>query len=275
MNYHINTDNGVSFITFELFEKLGVTHAFSTKKGGISEGIYESLNLRFSIGDNDNHVMENQKRFAKVVGYSVEKLVLSDQMHKTEIKTVTNEDCGKGILKESDIIGIDGLVTKEKDVVIMTYYADCVPLYFFDPINEVVGMAHSGWRGTVDKIGAVMVEKMVNEFSCDRENIYSVIGPSICQDCYEVSKDVADEFCRTFEKKYWDEILKSEEHEKYKLNLWRANEIILLEAGLDKNHISVSGLCTCCNSDLLFSHRATKGRRGTLAGVITLGGKNE
>jgi YfiH family protein len=213
--------------------------------------------------------MQNHQLFASALGYDEKRLVFSDQVHKTCICTVTEADCGKGIICPSDLIEVDGLVTESKNVPLITFYADCVPLFFADPIRQVVGMAHSGWRGTVARIGKVMVEKMESEFGCQKENIYAVVGPSICQDCYEVSSDVAAEFQKEFSN-HEGEILRPGKPEKYQLNLWKANEIILKEAGLKSDHIEVSGICTCCNHDILFSHRYTNGKRGNLGGVIWL-----
>lgn len=272
MSYTMKKNLDVTYITFPLFEKIGVTHAFSTREGGVSEGFLGAMNLSFSRGDEEEKVMENHRRFAGAVGYEVESLVFSDQVHDTQIKTVTRKDCGKGILRELDYKGVDGLITKDPAVTLITFYADCIPLFFCDPVQKVVAMAHSGWRGTVGRIGDKMVSCMQQEFDCKKENIYAVIGPGICRDCYEVSKDVAEAFMEAFSQTHWEKILQEKENGKYQLGLWKANEIILLEAGLLPEHIEVSGLCTSCHKELLFSHRASGGKRGSLAGIITAKG---
>ncbi len=272
MSYNIETIDGVTVVKLPILEELGVLHGFSTKKGGVSEGIYKSMNLSFSRGDDEEAVMENHRRLASSLGYEVESLVFSDQVHKTNIRTVTREDCGKGILKERDYAEIDGLITNDPEVTLITFYADCIPLYFVDPVKKVVAMAHSGWRGTVSRIGQKMIERMSNEFSCERRDIRCVIGPGICQGCYEVSEDVAQEFQREFLEHQWQNILLDKKNGKYQLNLWEANRIILHEAGIAPSNIETSGLCTCCHQDLLFSHRATGGKRGNLAGIISCRG---
>lgn len=271
MNVNQNEKNGVTYLTFPLFEKAGVRHGFSTRLGGVSVGDCATMNLSFSRGDDESAVLENHRLFAIAVGYDVANLVLSDQIHETVIRKVDESDCGKGVLRESDIIGVDGLITNEEKVVLMTFFADCVPLFFYDPVNRAIGASHSGWRGTVKRIGARTVEAMGREFGTKPEELLAVVGPSICQDCYEVSEDVAEAFYQEFDSSYWNELLIKKPEHKYQLNLWRANEIILHEAGIPSEHVQVSGLCTCCNPKLLFSHRASRGKRGNLAGVITLG----
>lgn len=287
MNYKKKEKDGVTFLTFPLLEKEGIVHGFSTKIGGVSTGDYASMNLSFQRGDNPEAVMENHRRLAKAVGYDCRNVVFSDQVHETEMRRVYAEDAGKGIFVKSDIRGVDGLITNDKNVVLMTFFADCVPLFFYDKEKRAIGASHSGWRGTVKRMGEQTVKAMAHEFDSRPEDILAVIGPSICRDCYEVGQDVADAVYRAFDKKWHGQILFPDNategtERKYHLDLWRANEIILREAGLPEENIGVSGLCTCCHSDLLFSHRATvsrrgivphrgTGKRGNLAGVITLG----
>lgn len=265
--------NGVVYYTFPSLEKEGIVHGFSTRYGGVSEGDCSSMNLSFQRGDNVEHVMENHRRFAEAVGYDKDRLVFSDQIHETTIRRVTKEDAGKGMIRLSDIVGVDGLITNDDSVVLMTFFADCVPLFLYDKKNRGIGAVHSGWRGTAARIGAKAIRAMEKEFGSKPEDILCVIGPSICQDCYEVSAEVAEQFKEEFEEKYWDEILMRKSDEKYQLDLWRANEIIFFEAGVPMEHIETSGLCTCCHPEELFSHRASHGKRGNLAGVITLAEK--
>lgn len=265
----INEANGVVYLTFPILEQFGVKHGFSTRLGGVSEGMFSSMNLSFQRGDDRDKVEENYKRICNVLNMNHKNVVLSNQVHDTKIKLVTKEDAGKGMIKESDIIGIDGLITKEKDIPLVTFYADCVPLFFYDPVKEVIAAAHSGWRGTKEKIGKKMVETMEEEFGCKKEDVVAVIGPSICQDCYEVSEDVVLEFQEVFMEET-SLYAKAKENGKYNLDLWKVNSMILKEAGILEKHMSLPNLCTCCNPKLLFSHRASKGKRGNLAGFISL-----
>lgn len=262
--------NQVPYITFGLFEKYGVKHGFSTRIGGVSRDHLSSMNLSFSRGDTPLNVHENFIRMGKAIGFTPEQLVFSDQQHQTVIRKVTKEDAGKGIAKKRDYDCVDGLVTNESGLCLTTFYADCVPLFFYDKVKKVAGLAHSGWRGTVGRIGAGMVRVMQEDYQCEPKDILVAIGPSICQSCYEVSQDVYDEFSRDFSKQDRDLIFVRKENGKYLLDLWKANELILLNAGIDKDNLAVTDICTCCNPKLLFSHRASKGMRGNLAAFIML-----
>ena len=161
------------------------------------------------------------------------------------------------------------MITNTTGLVLATFYADCVPLFFSDPENKAVGLSHSGWRGTVGKIGKVTVEKMAEEFGTDPSQLYAAIGPSICQECYEVSEDVIEQFKEAFDEKYWDVLFYGKPDGKYQLNLWEANRRILLDAGIKEERISMPGICTCCNPLFLYSHRASHGKRGNLGAFIT------
>ena len=265
----VNTREGVTYLTYPEFDKLpGFVHAFSTRLGGVSEGIYSSMNLSFTRGDKEEAVKENYKRIADAAGFDMNDIVTSDQTHTANVRLVTEKDRGNGITKPRPYTDVDGMITNVPGVVLCTFYADCVPLYFVDPVHKAVGLAHSGWRGTVGKIGKVTIEKMAEQFGSDPEEIFTAIGPSICQDCYEVSEDVILEFQKAFEEKYWEKLFYKKKNGKYQLNLWEANHIIFLEAGIKEDHISVPGICTCCNPEFLFSHRASHGRRGNLEAFL-------
>ena len=265
--------DGVEYLTFPAFSESGVVnHLFSTRIGGVSEGIFSSMNLSFTRGDKKEAVLENYKRIAGVLGCAPEDFVCSDQTHTTNIRLVTKEDGGKGIVIPKDYTDIDGLITNEPGIVLVTFYADCVPLYFVDIKNQAVGLAHSGWKGTVHRMGKEMVHTMRKAFGTRPEDLLAAIGPSICQACYEVSRDVAEQFMMEFpEKDVQNEILyETIPGEKYQLNLQRANAIILEECGIPKEQISVTDICTCCNPEYLFSHRASQGKRGNLAAFLGL-----
>ena len=252
-----------------LTETVIVKHCFTTRMGGVSKGIFSSMNLSFTRGDEKEDVMENYKRLAEALGVSLENFVFTDQTHTTNVLQVTEKDAGKGILRERDYQDVDGLITNVKGLVLSTFFADCVPLYFVDPVHEAIGMSHSGWRGTVRRMGKATIEAMEQAFGTKPSDLICAIGPSICQDCYEVSEDVAEEFKSAFPG-YEREILLEKGNGKYQLDLWKANEIVLEDAGVEKEHIAVTNLCTCCNPKLLFSHRASHGKRGNLGGFLCL-----
>lgn len=265
----VNIKNGVTYLTYPQLEKLpGFVHAFSTRIGGVSEGIYSSMNLSFTRGDREEAVRENYKRMAAAAGFDVEDIVTSDQTHTANVRLITEEDRGNGITKPRPYTDVDGMITNVPGLILATFYADCVPLYFVDPVHRAIGLSHSGWRGTVAKIGAVTVERMKEAFGSDPSEIYGAIGPSICQDCYEVSEDVIEQFKTAFPEKRWDSLFYGKQNGKFQLNLWEANHQIMLDAGLGEEHISMPNLCTCCNPEFLFSHRASHGKRGNLGAFL-------
>lgn len=265
--------NGVEYLTFPAFSGSGiVNHLFSTRIGGVSEGCFSTMNFSFTRGDEKEAVLENYRRMAGVLECRMEDFVCSDQTHTTNIRLVTKEDGGKGVVREKDYRDVDGLITKEPGLVLVTFYADCVPLYFLDPVRRAVGLAHSGWRGTVQRMGEKMVERMGEAFGSRPEDLLAAIGPSICQECYEVSADVAEAFWEAFpNQEVQEEILKETvPGTKYHLDLQKANKRIFQECGIPEENISIADICTCCNSQYLFSHRASLGKRGNLSAFLGL-----
>lgn len=266
----IQTKNGVCFITFPIFDGYELIHAFSTRLGGVSKEHLGTMNLSFHRGDIAESVMENHERLASAVGYDASKLVFSDQVHKTEIYKVTEKDAGKGIVRESDIIEIDGLMTDVPGIPLMTFYADCVPVFFYDKVHHVVAMNHSGWKGTVSHISACMLSEMKKEYNTDSKDVICAIGPSICKECYEVSEDVIEQFREAYTSDQFNNMIAAKENGKYLLDLHLANYYNLTNAGILSEHIAITDVCTCCNPDFLFSHRASHGMRGNLGAVIML-----
>ena len=180
-----------------------------------------------------------------------------------------NEEAGIGVVRPRPYTDVDGLVTNEKNVVLSTFYADCVPLFFVDTKNHAIGLSHSGWKGTVNRMGQKTLEVMKREFGTNPADVVAAIGPSICQDCYEISEDVAEKFKEQFPS-HVNEILIDKKNGHYQLDLWRTNQIIMIEAGILEKNIAVTNICTCCNNSLLFSHRASHGKRGNLGAFMYL-----
>lgn len=268
----IENKDDLLYFTFDSLDKTGIVkHCFSSRLGGVSEEHLSSMNLSYTRGDKKESVDENYHRIAQVLDCKIEDIVCSDQTHTTNVRKVTAEDKGKGIIKPRDYTDIDSLITNEPGIVLATFYADCVPLYMVDPVHRAIGLSHSGWRGTVNRMGAVTLQKMAKEYGTRPEDVFVAIGPSICQDCYEVSQDVADAFCEAFPSQKDDEkLLYQKNEEKFQLNLWYANYCVFCEAGVPKEHIEITDICTCCNPDILFSHRASKGMRGNLGAFLML-----
>lgn len=263
--------NHVPYIQFKNLSATGIVkQGFSTRKGGVSTGIFSSMNLNFKRGDDPDAVMENYRRMAAALNMRVEDMVLSDQTHTTNVRVITEEDRGKGILKPQDYSDVDGMITNVPGIVLVTSYADCVPLYFVDPVRKAIGLSHSGWKGTVGHIGQKTVWKMHEVYGSEPKDIVAAIGPSICQSCYEVSDDVAEAFRANFTADEAADILLDKGNGKYQLDLWKANWYVLTDAGILPEHLSVTDLCTACHPDLLWSHRKTNGQRGGLSAFLSL-----
>lgn len=257
--------NDVPFLSYPLLQETGcVLHGFSTRLGGVSQGHCATMNISTSRGDDPEAVEENRRRISVAIGVKPENMVYTQQTHTTNVARVLREDKGRTFQNT------DGLVTNVPGICLVTFYADCVPLYFVDPVNKAIGLSHSGWRGTVGKMANVTVKRMTEEFGSDPNDIIAAVGPSICQDCYEVSEDVIGQFQENYEKKYWDELFYIKENGKYQLNLWKANEINFLESGILKEHMAITNVCTCCNPAILFSHRVTGWERGNLSAFLAL-----
>ena len=257
--------NGVPFLSYPMLEETGiVNHGFSTRLGGVSKGCWATMNISTTRGDDSEDVRENQRRIAGAIGVQPEDMTFTNQTHTTNVAGVKAGDKGKRFQET------DGMITDVPGICLVTFYADCVPLYFVDPVKKAIGLSHSGWRGTVGKIGKVTIELMQKTYGSDPEDIIAAIGPSICRDCYEVSGDVIQQFRENFDEAYWPELFYKKENGKYQLDLWRANERIFTEAGIREDHIAVTNVCTHCNPDILFSHRTTGDKRGNVSAFLAL-----
>lgn len=261
--------NGVVYYTFPAFDAVPfVRHGFSTRLGGVSTDIYASMNLSYTRGDDPAAVRENFRRFCQAVGVDSHDAVVSAQEHHTALYNATAADRGRGVTRERGYTDVDGLLTDEPNVVLFTQYADCVPLFFVDPIKRVVATSHAGWRGTVARIGAVTVERMVSDYGCRPETILAAIAPSIGPCCFEVDAPVITAFealdC------YDDTCYTVVSNDKVRIDLWEVNRRTLIEAGVKPEHITVTDLCTRCHPDVFWSHRVTGGQRGSLAGCISI-----
>lgn len=245
-----------------------VEHGFSTRLGGVSRGIYQSMNLSYTRGDDRGAVDENFRRFCGKLHMDWKKIVSTDQTHTANVRIVTEADEGHGIIRPKEFFDIDGQVTNVPGLPLVTYHADCVPLFFVDPVKKAIGLTHSGWRGTAARIGKNTVETMQKAYGSKPEDMIAVIGPSVCQDCYEVSEDVAQAFIQGF--RVSDKLVYARGGGKYQLNLWEANRQILADAGIKPDHITITEWCTSCHPDLLWSHRKTGSRRGSLAAFLCL-----
>lgn len=273
-NMHSNTltVNTLPFthITFPKFDECGlVNHLFSTRDGGVSSGIYATMNTGSSTGDSPSNIKRNFEILCECAGINPENLVLSEQTHTSNVMVVDKSFCGYGYKKERYYTDVDGLITNVPNVALVTQYADCTPLLFCDTKKKVIATSHAGWRGTVKEIGKITVEKMKEEFGCDPSDIIAGIGPSIMQCCYEVDTPVFEAF-KSIKYLKTEDIFVDKGNGKYMLSLQNANKQILIAAGIKEENIDVSDLCTCCHSNIFHSHRATGGKRGNCALIIEL-----
>ena len=263
---------GVPYLSFKALEDTGmVINGFSTRLGGASKGRFATMNFSYSRKDEPADVLENFTRMADALGVERDRMVVSYQTHTTNVRRVTREDEGKGVIRERDYRDVDGLITDVPGITLVTFYADCVPLYLVDQVHHAIGLSHSGWRGTVRRMGQVTMDAMKEAFGTRPEDVTACIGPSICRDCFEVGEEVAEAFADAFDPKYRDALYRANEKPgKYQLDLWKANEIIFQEAGVPKEQIHTTNICTMCNSDYLFSHRRVGEERGNLAAFLSI-----
>jgi len=244
-------------------EGISVPHCFTTRYGGVSTGSQASLNLAYGRGDSMENVEANLRILGSALGFDPEKLVLTRQTHSDIVRVVTEADCNG--FCHRDYPECDALVTNTPGVSLMVFTADCTPLLFHDPVTGAVGAAHAGWRGTAQAIGAKTVAAMVRHFGCDPRNIRAAIGPNIAQCHFETDADVPAAMIAAFGPDVTAFI--QQRGEKYYLDLKGINALILRRAGLV--HLDISDACTWCQSDRFWSHRVTKGERGSQGAVIT------
>ncbi len=266
--FDIRERNGVPYLSFPILEETGlVQHGFSTRLGGVSQGVWASMNISVTRGDDPQAVAENRRRIASAIGVDERKMVYSSQTHTANVVAVTEENLGKSLPET------DGMITNVPGLCLVTFYADCVPLYFVDPVGKAIGLSHSGWRGTVRKMANVTVRRMQEVFGSNPGDIIAAVGPSICQDCYEVDLDVIRQFQENYMEEDWESLYYRKENGKYQLNLWKANELNLLEAGIQKKNMAITNVCTCCNPEVMFSHRVMGTDRGNLSALLALKGE--
>lgn len=270
----------VPILSFRAFEDLPfLTAAFSTRIGGVSEGFRSSMDLGFHENLDCSEqarkkltdaASENFRRIGKTLGIDPSQMVYSQQTHTVNILSVSKKQKGMGVVRPRDYTDIDGLVTGEKNICLVTSFADCHPVLFADRTGKAVGAAHAGWRGTVGNIAGKMADRLEKDFGCRRGDLIVQIGPGICGDCYEIREDTAIPFRNAYPADELRFILRRKNEEHFLLNLYAANYFNCVNAGIPAENIYISDLCTFENPDLLFSHRASHGKRGILCAFMML-----
>ena len=260
---------------FSTFPDDLVTHAVSTRIGGFSDKPFDSLNLALHVGDVAENVLANRKKFAQSLGFKIEDIVTPNQIHGDKIFRVEEIHRGRGSQNYNDSIKeTDALITNVKNLPLMLCFADCVPIFFVDVENCAVGLAHGGWKGTLNKIAAKTFLAMRENFGTTAENCLVGIGPSIGACCYEVGGNVVETCAEVFPNNI-DELIINRDGKKF-LDLWAANKIQLMEVGIPAQNIDVAAECTCCNTNWYFSYRNARKNNfqetGRIAALIALKG---
>ncbi|MBQ9519818.1 MAG: peptidoglycan editing factor PgeF [Firmicutes bacterium] len=259
----------LEYYIFENLEKAGVKHCFSTRLGGVSEGVHSSLNLSFRE-DKPENVIENYRIICEAIGTDNKNTVWTRQIHTDNVIEVTEADRGKGLFAERQAEGYDGIYTNKKNVVLTGFSADCVLLFFYAPDVKAVAMTHSGWRGTVLEIGGKTADILAEKYGADKSQILAGISPAIGKCCFQVDRPVVDKFIA---KLPWSKDFITEdktEDGKFFIDLHGINQRILENHGLKTENIENSRICTKCHPDVFFSHRVMGNARGSLAGLISL-----
>lgn len=254
---------------FALFSEDVAVHAISTRLGGVSEAPYASLNLGLHVGDDKQKVWENRMRFAASLELKAEEICTPQQVHGSHVQQVTERDAGRGCREYEDALPeTDALITDVPGLPLMLCFADCTPILFLDPEKKAVGIAHGGWKGTVNKIACQTLAAMGKAFGTLPEECLVGIGPSIGPCCYEVGSEVEQAFREAFPA--FQERILSQKDGKTHLNLWEANRQQLLAAGILPENMECAEACTACENQWYFSHRAEHGRTGRIAAMIAL-----
>ena len=272
--FNIRSDE-IPYLSIDMLDKLGVPNLYTTRYESFDPELGEGVKgLRLSIMDDDDIneaapvVIANRARLAKQLGSSIEMECTTDQEHTINVHVVKKEDLGPSWPNPMPTHRryVDGLVTDIPDVLLTAYGGDCPTVYLADPVRGAVGIAHAGWKGTLNRIPEVAIAQMVVRFGCNPKDIYATIGPGICVDCYEMGDEIYDAFAEKWGRDDADRLLKkypatdAEGREipggKYHLNLNLANKMTLLRAGVPEDHIAVSNVCTMCNKDIFYSYRA-------------------
>lgn len=269
MNIIERTENGVPFLAADgILAAGGAAHGFSTRHGGVSQGMWASLNLGVSRGDNPDHVRENYRRFFAAIGAGGKWMAMNNQVHGAVVRTVTTADL-KSDPYEKVSAEADALMTDIPGVSLVVFTADCIPVLFYDPVRRVAAAAHAGWRGTAAGIVEAVVERMGTVYGCRPEDILAAVGPGIGPDRFETHEDVPNAIMASVATPALDYI-KIKENGKFSVDLKGINAKRLELAGVAPEHIAVSGDCTATMEDKYWSHRRQGTSRGSMAGVIEL-----
>lgn len=252
-----------------------VRHAFSTRRGGASEGKFATMNFSFDKGDDPEHVRENYRRMARALGADPSSFAVARQTHTVNIREITEADRGAGVTCERTYRDVDGLMTDVPGITLVTFHADCIPIYLLDPVKRAVALLHAGWKGTADGIASRALTLLSRRYGSRPEDLVAGIGPGISRDAYEVGEDVMERFLASFPAEELPGLFDrphrgADGRPRWQLDLKEANRRLLRRGGVREERLHVSGICTCRNAEHLFSHRAAGAARGLNAAFLGL-----
>ena len=261
--------NKIGALEYLTAEGITASHCFTTRFGGVSTGALSSMNIAIKLDETEENVAANFRILGSALGFGIEDLVLTRQIHSDIVRTVTRADCSGCFHR--DYPECDALITNAPGVALTVFTADCTPILFHDPVTGAVGAAHAGWKGTAQDIAGKTVAAMVREFGCDPGNIRAAIGPNIGFCHFETDADVPDAMVAAFGDEA-KQFIRTEGH-KYYVNLKEINALALRRAGV--RQIEISDACTMCSPDRFWSHRVTRGIRGSQGAIIVCREGNE
>lgn len=258
---------GITLFQPECLSKYdNVSVSITGRHGGTSRPPFSSLNTSFRVGDDPALVLRNRARICAALDIGIDSIVAAQQSHGVNVVVVCQEDRGRGALSWDDAIpDADALITNCEDVVLLMTFADCVPIVLYDPVRVALGLVHAGWKGTVGGIVGEAVGSMVKAFGSDASQIVAAIGPAVGPCCYEVGPDVVEAArspgLESFTLTATGRVI---------LDLWEANRVQLVRAGLRESNVEVAAVCPACRTHLFFSHRGEGGQTGRFAAVAGL-----
>ncbi len=255
--------NQLNYYSFEIFADTPILQGIFTRQGGVSPSPWNSLNTGGTNGDIRENVIENRRRIFEAFDRKVKSIFDVWQVHGKEV-IATSQARPLDVAHQK----ADAILTDREEITLFMRFADCVPIYFFDPVKRVIGIAHAGWQGTVAKIVQATVKAMRQQYNCQPVNILAGIGPSICVEHYEFGGQALEIVEKSFAAERAEVLL--EKNGKIHFDLWRANFLLLIQAGLKQEHIQTSGICTAGNVENWYSHRAEHGKTGRFGALLAL-----
>ncbi len=261
------TRNGIQFISIADWLDQGINMAFSARLGGVSEGVHQSFNLGLHVEDRDELVLENRRRLLDIFSARLDDAVCCQQVHGNLVARVDRNDRGRGARRlDTAIPASDAMVTQSPGVYLISFYADCVPVYFYDPDNRAVGIAHCGWKGTMGRIATRTLDALQKAYGSQAGRVQVFIGPGIGPCCFQIQPDLVMKVNAEFSSLH--DIITYSGKGFYTWDLQETNRQLLTAAGVEASHISTCALCTACHTDIFYSHRREKGKTGRMGALI-------